>query len=246
MNSFKINNTEIGKRNSAYIVAEMSANHCGCLETALQTIRKAKECGANAIKIQTYTPDTITLDCNKSDFCIPGDNPWNKSQTLYALYKEAYTPWEWHEKLFEEAKRVGIDIFSAPFDESSVDFLETLGCPAYKIASPEITHIPLIEKVGKTGKPVIISTGVAEFEDIKLAVETLRSSGCKAFALLKCTSSYPAPLESINLLTIPDLASTFGCIPGISDHSLGTGVSVGAVVLGASIVEKHFIIDKKV
>ena len=240
----KVYNREIGINHPVYIVAEMSANHCGNYDKAVEIIRQAKKCGANAIKLQTYTPDTITLDCNNKDFCIPSSNPWAQNNTLYELYKKAFTPWEWHQGLFEEARKIGIDIFSSPFDETAADFLEELNVPAYKIASPEITHIPLLEKVAKTGKPVILSTGVAKLEDIELAVSTLRNNGCDDICLLKCTSSYPAPLESINLKTIPDLSKRFSCLSGLSDHSLGNTVAIGAVALGAAVIEKHFILEK--
>ncbi len=181
----------------------------------------------------------------KEDFLISNQSPWKEYKTKYNLYKKAQLPWEWYEKLIDEGKRVGIDIFSSPFDVSAVDFLENLSVPAYKIASPEITDIPLIKRLGKTGKPVILSTGLAEVEDIELALETLRSQGCSEIALLKCTTAYPTPFEEINLRTIPDMAKRFGCIGGLSDHTLGIGVSVAAVAVGAKIIEKHFTLDKE-
>jgi pseudaminic acid synthase len=240
----QINNNSIGPGNRTYIIAEMSGNHCGKIEYALAIIRAAKEVGADAVKLQTYTPDTITLNCKKEDFVIPSDNPWADSSTLYELYEKAYTPWEWHEQLFNEAKKIGIDIFSSPFDHTAVDFLEKLNAPAYKIASPEITDIPLIKKVAATKKPVIISTGVAEREDIDLAMQTLKDGGATDVVLLKCTSSYPAPPESINLKTMVDFGKTFDCLFGLSDHTMGIGIPVAAVALGASVIEKHFIIKK--
>jgi pseudaminic acid synthase len=227
-----------------YIIAEMSANHGGCFETAIKIIKEAKKCGADAVKLQTYCGDTITLDSDKEDFLIPGDSPWKEHNTLYSLYEKASTPWEWHEALFKEAKKVGIDIFSSPFDQTAVDFLEKLDNPIYKIASPEITDIPLLKRVGKTGKPVILSTGVATLEDLVLAVNTLRQSECKDVTILKCTTAYPTPYEEVNLRTIPHLAETFDCKVGISDHTLGIGVPVAAVTLGASVIEKHFVLNK--
>ena len=240
----KLGKKIIGNDHSTYIIAEMSGNHCGDLATAFKIIEAAKEVGADAVKLQTYTPDTITLNSDKEDFRLPAANPWSSFNTLYKVYEKAFTPWEWHKALFDKAREVGIDIFSSPFDESAVDLLEELGTPIYKIASPEITHIPLIKKVAKTGKPVIFSTGVAELSDIELAVKTLKENGCHEIIILKCTSSYPAPPESINLKTIPNLKETFQCLAGLSDHTLGTGIPVAAVALGASVIEKHFILEK--
>jgi len=244
MSEFRINNTTVGDGNSCYIIAEMSANHCGDFDKAIEIIHAAKSCGANAIKLQTYRADTITLDSDREDFLLPNDNPWQSHNSLYSLYEKAFTPWEWHEDLFREGEKIGIDVFSAPFDISAVDLLEQLNAPAYKIASPEITDIPLIKRVAQTGKPVIISTGLSTLEDIELAIQTLRNNGCQDYALLKCTTAYPAPPEDINLRTIPDMAQRFQCIAGISDHSLGNGVPVAAVALGAKIIEKHFILHK--
>jgi pseudaminic acid synthase len=240
----KIGNFEIGGKQT-FIIAELSANHNGSLENAIKTIRLAKESGADAIKLQTYTADTITLNSRKDDFLIKGGTLWD-GKNLHELYQEAYTPWEWHEELFRIAKEEGLEIFSSPFDKSAVDFLETLNVPAYKIASFEITDTNLIEYVAQKGKPVIISTGIATLTDIELAVETVRKTGNHQLALLKCTSSYPAPLEEINLNTIPNLKETFGVEVGLSDHTLGISVPVGAVSLGAKIIEKHFIADRSI
>lgn len=227
-----------------FIIAELSANHNGKLEVALQSVRAAREAGADAIKIQTYTPDTITLDCDGEDFIINGTELWN-DRRLYDLYKEAFTPWEWHEAIFAEARKIGLECFSTPFDKTAVDFLEKLGNPIYKIASFEITDIPLIGYAASKGKPMIISTGIATEDDIKLAVETCRNAGNDDITLLKCTSSYPAPIEKANLATIPDLKTRFGTKAGISDHTKGSDAAVAAVALGASVIEKHFILDRK-
>lgn len=240
----KINNNKIGPGNKCYIIAEMSGNHRGDIQNAKDIIYCAKEVGADAIKLQTYKPETITLDSYKNDFLLPSDNPWAKNKNLFELYKKAFTPWEWHEELFQFARQIGIDIFSSPFDSTAVDLLEQLNTPAYKIASPEITDIPLLKYVAKTKKPVIISTGVALQEDIELAVKTLRENGANEIAILKCTSSYPTPPESVNLLTMPDFKNKFDCLYGLSDHTLGIAVPVASVALGASIIEKHFIIEK--
>ncbi|WP_448213109.1 pseudaminic acid synthase [Colwellia sp. MEBiC06753] len=240
----RINETQITPDSPCYIIAEMSANHGGSFERAIEIIHVAKACGANAVKLQTYRADTITLNCNNEDFRLPSDNPWEAHQTLYSLYEKAYTPWEWHQALFEEGKKIGIDVFSAPFDLTAVDLLTELNCPVYKIASPEISDIPLIAKVAKTGKPVILSTGLATKDDIKLATETLRANGCDDYAFLKCTTAYPAPPEDINLRTIPAIAEEFNCLAGISDHTLGNSVAIAAVALGAKIIEKHFVLER--
>lgn len=228
-----------------FIIAELSANHNGSLDIAIETVMAAKRAGADAIKLQTYTADTLTIDCVKQDFIIKSNSIWD-GNTFYNLYKEAYTPWEWHKKIFEVAKEIGLECFSSPFDISSVDFLELLNTPAYKIASFEITDIPLIEYVASKGKPIIISTGIAEFEDIQLAVETCRKVGNNQIALLKCTSSYPAPIQEANLIMIRDLADKFGVIAGLSDHTLGGTAPVVATVFGAKIIEKHFILDRSI
>jgi pseudaminic acid synthase len=226
-----------------FIIAELSGNHGGKLQTALDSVHAMKEAGADAIKIQTYTADTITLNCRRPEF-IAGDL-W-KGENLYDLYKKAYTPWEWHKDIFEEAAKVGLTCFSTPFDPTAVDLLESLGNPIYKIASFEITDIPLIEYVASKHKPMIISTGVAMIEDIEMALDACRRNGNENITLLKCTSAYPAPIEDANLLTIPDMKSRFGCKVGISDHTPGSDVAVAAVAIGAEVVEKHFIIDRSI
>ena len=222
----------------------MSANHNQNKQTALDTIRAAKKAGADAIKIQTYTSETMTLDCNKPDFVL-GKGLW-EGDTYFQLYRKAYTPWEWHEEIFRVAKEEGLICFSTPFDKTAVDFLEKLGNPIYKIASFEITDIPLIKYIASKNKPVILSTGIAMEEDIELALDTLRSGGCKDITLLKCTSAYPAPIEDANLMTIPDMKQRFGVKVGLSDHSEGSTVPMAAVALGAEVVEKHFIIDRSI
>lgn len=238
-----ISNRTIGQGHPCFIIAELSANHRGSLETAIQTIRAAKQAGADAIKLQTYTPDTITLDIKNDYFKLSHGTIWD-GQYLYELYQEAFTPWEWHEKLFQVARDEGLICFSSPFDFSAVDFLEKLNAPAYKIASFEIMDVPLIRYAAQKGKPVIISTGIAEQEDIELAVKTCREAGNEQIALLKCTSSYPAPLDMANLKTIPDLQEKFKVVAGLSDHTLGIVAPVVAATLGASLIEKHFILDK--
>lgn len=227
-----------------FIIAEMSANHNQHKEIAIETIKAIKKAGADAVKIQTYTADTITLDCDKPEFvCGPG--LW-EGERLYTLYQKAYTPWEWHEEIFRVACEEGLVCFSTPFDKTAVDLLESLGNPIYKVASFEITDIPLIKYIGSKHKPVIMSTGIAMEEDIQLALDTLRSEGCNDITLLKCTSAYPAPIEDANLLTIPDMKQRFGCKVGLSDHTMGSTVPMAAVALGADVVEKHFIIDRSV
>lgn len=227
-----------------FIIAEMSANHNQNKQTALDTIRAAKMAGADAIKVQTYTSETMTLDCNKPDFVL-GKGLW-EGDTYFQLYRKAFTPWEWHEEIFRVAQEEGLICFSTPFDKTAVDFLEDLGNPIYKIASFEITDIPLIKYIASKNKPVILSTGIAMEEDIKLALETLRAGGCKDITLLKCTSAYPAPIEDANLMTIPDMKQRFGVKVGLSDHSEGSTVPMAAVALGAEVVEKHFIIDRSI
>ena len=242
--SINIGNKKITLTSPAYIIAEMSANHCGDFDKAIDIIHAAKDSGADAVKLQTYRADTMTLDSDKEDFRIGSDNPWTEHKMLYPLYEKASTPWEWHEDLIKEGSKIEIDVFSSPFDLSSVDLLEGLNVIAYKIASPEITDIQLLKKVAQTGKPVIVSTGLAELKDIELAVNTLREYGCSDVVLLKCTSSYPAPFEEINLRTIPDMAEIFDCLTGLSDHTLGIGVPIAAVSLGARVIEKHFMLSK--
>lgn len=228
-----------------YIIAELSANHGGKIEIAKETIKAAKEIGANAIKLQTYTADTITLDCDKDDFVIKGGTLWD-NQKLYDLYKDAYLPWEWHQELFAYAREIGIDIFSTPFDKTAVDFLEQFNPSAHKIASFEITDYELIRYAASKGKPMIISTGIATIDEIQDAVDICRSAGNHDIVLLKCTSAYPAPLEDANLKTIPNLAETFGVISGFSDHTLGSTAPIVAVTVGAKVIEKHFILDKSI
>lgn len=240
----KIGDFLIDKNSSVFIIAELSANHNGSIDTAIETIRAAKRAGANCIKLQTYTCDTMTIDSDKDDFVIKG-TIWD-NQNLYKLYQEAYTPWEWHEKLFKVAEEEGLVCFSSPFDKTAVDFLENLNAPAYKIASFEITDIPLIEYVASKGKPVIISTGIAELDDIELAIETCRKVGNDQIALLKCTSSYPAPIEEANMCMVKDLADRFNVISGLSDHTMGATVPIVATALGAKIIEKHFILDRSI
>ena len=226
------------------IVAELSANHGHKLDVALESVRAAKEAGADAVKIQTYTADTITLNCDADDFKVKG-TLWD-GRTLYDLYQEAYTPWEWHQAIFDEAKKCGLICFSTPFDKTAVDFLEDLGNPIMKIASFEITDIPLIEYAAKKGKPMVISTGIAMLEDIELAVKTCKDAGNDDITLLKCTSSYPAPIEDANLMTMVDMKQRYGVKVGLSDHTMGYDVAVAAVALGATLVEKHFILDRSI
>lgn len=228
-----------------FIIAELSANHNGSIKTAIETIRAAKRAGADAVKLQTFTPDTITIDSNLEDFKISGGTLWD-NKYLYDLYKEAYTPWEWHAELFRVAQEEGLVCFSSPFDKSSVDFLEELNTPIYKIASLEITDIPLIQYAASKGKPMIISTGIAEYEDIKLAIETCKKVNNNDLTLLKCTSSYPAPIEEANLIMLPKFAEDFGVKVGVSDHTIGNVVPILSVALGCSVVEKHFILDRSI
>lgn len=241
----KIGNSSIGGDSPCFIIAELSANHNGNLQVAIDTIRAAKKAGADAIKLQTYTPDTLTIDCDNEYFRIQGGTLWD-GKTLYQLYGEAFTPWEWHEKLFEVAEEEGLVCFSSPFDITAVDFLENLEVPAYKIASFEIQDIPLIKYTASKGKPIIISTGIAEEKDILLAVNTCREVGNNEIILLKCTSSYPAPLELANLNTIKDLKEKFNVEVGFSDHTYGSLAPTIATALGAKVIEKHFILDKSI
>ena len=240
----KIDYFEINKESKVFIIAELSANHNGSIDTAIETIRAAKRSGADCIKLQTYTAETITLDCDKEDFLIKG-TIW-EGKNLYKLYKEAYTPWEWHEKLFKVAKEEGLICFSSPFDKTAVDFLENLNTPAYKIASFEITDIPLIEYVASKGKPIILSTGIATIEDIELALDACKRVGNNDIALLKCTSSYPAPIKEANMCMVKDLSERYDVISGLSDHTIGSTVPLVATCFGAKIIEKHFILDHSV
>ena len=227
-----------------FIIAEMSANHNHHKEIAIETIKAAKKAGADAIKIQTYTSETMTIDCRKPDFIL-GKGLW-EGDSYFELYRKAYTPWEWHEELFHVAKEEGLICFSTPFDKTAVDFLEELGNPIYKIASFEITDIPLMKYIATKNKPIILSTGIATMDDIQLALDTLRENGANDITLLKCTSAYPAPIEDANLLTIPDMKQRFGVKVGLSDHTEGSTVPMAAVALGAEVVEKHFIIDRSI
>lgn len=236
---------EISDTSKTFIIAELSANHNQDKQIAIDTIRAAKKAGADAIKFQTYTPDTLTIDCPNEYFQIGHGTLWD-GKTLYSLYKEAYTPWEWHKELFEVAKQEGLICFSSPFDKTAVDLLEQLDAPAYKIASFEIQDIPLIEYTAQKGKPIIISTGIATEEDIRLAVETCRAAGNDQIILLKCTSSYPAPIELANLKTMVDLKTKFNVLTGLSDHTMGNIVPIVATALGCRVIEKHFILDKAI
>jgi len=238
----KINNRIIGSSHKPFIIAEISANHNGSIERALQMIAAAKDCGADAVKLQTYSAETMTIDCSLPDFIIKG-GLWDGFK-LYDLYKWAATPFEWHEPLFEYGKTIGITVFSTPFDESAVDLLEDLNTPAYKIASFEVLDLPLVSYVASTGKPMIISTGMASEVEIEEAVDCARSAGCRELALLHCISSYPAPIEQSNLLQIPRLAERFGVVSGLSDHTIGTTAAVAATALGACLIEKHFILSR--
>jgi N-acetylneuraminate synthase len=235
---------QIGTAHPPFLIAEMSGNHNQSLERALTIVEAAANAGADAIKLQTYTADTMTLDLDAGEFRIDDPQSLWAGKTLYALYQEAYTPWEWHEPLFERAKELGLVAFSTPFDETAVDFLERLNVPAYKIASFENTDLPLIRKVAATGKPLIISTGMATLAELDETVRTARAAGCRELILLKCTSSYPASPADSNLHTIPLLRENFGCEVGLSDHTLGTGVACAAVALGATVIEKHFTLSR--
>jgi len=241
--NFKINNRLIGQNQPTYIVAEMSANHNQSYDEAIKIVETAKACGADAIKLQTYTPDTLTIDCGNKFFRI--ENTIWEGKKLYDLYQESYTPWEWHQELKNVAENIGLDFFSTPFDASAVHFLEKLNIPVYKIASFEIVDFPLINTVAKTGKPIIISTGMAKIEEIEEAVSMLKKFDCTELALLKCTSSYPAKPEDANLRTIPHMLKTFNLPIGLSDHTPGIAVPIAAISLGACIVEKHFTLSRK-
>jgi len=232
----------IGSNESPYIIAELSANHNGKLENALRIIDEAKKAGADAVKLQTYRPDTITLDSDNDDFKIKG-GLWD-GRKLYELYAEAHMPWEWHKPLFEHAKKLGITIFSSPFDNTAVDLLEELGAPAYKIASFEAVDLPLIQYVASKGKPMIISTGMADAEEIQEAIDAARGAGCEQLAILHCVSGYPAPAEDYNLYTIPDMIDRFGVVTGLSDHTIDNTTAVTSIALGASLIEKHVTLDR--
>ena len=239
---FSIGGRSIGAHHPPYIIAELSANHNGSLDRALKSIDAAKRCGADAVKLQTYTPDTMTIDCDSADFMVKG-GLWD-GYKLFDLYQWAHTPYEWHQELFEHADRSGITIFSTPFDESAIDFLERLGAPVYKIASFEVVDLPLVRYAARTGKPIIMSTGMASEQEIEEAIQTAREAGCEDLLLLHCVSSYPAPIDQTNLRQIPNLAQRFGVTVGLSDHTLGTTASVTAVALGACVIEKHFTLSR--
>lgn len=240
----KIANRPIGRGEAPFIIAEMSGNHNQSLDRALEIVDAAADAGAHALKLQTYTADTMTLDLTTGEFFIDDPKSLWTGHTAHGLYQQAYTPWEWHGPIFDHAKKRGMIAFSSPFDDSAVDFLETLDVPCYKIASFEVTDLPLIRKAARTGKPLIISTGMASIADLGEAVEAARSAGCKDLVLLKCTSTYPATPENTNIATIPHMRELFGCETGLSDHTMGIGVAVAAVALGATVIEKHFTLAR--
>lgn len=240
----KIENREIGRQRPPFVIAEMSGNHNQSLERALEIVEAAAKSGAHALKIQTYTPDTMTLDLDEREFHISDPNSLWAGTSLYKLYAEAYTPWEWHKPIFDHARKLGIIPFSTPFDDTAVDFLESLDVPCYKIASFENTDLPLIRKVAATGKPLIISTGMATVAELDETVRAAREAGCKDLILLKCTSTYPATAENTNILTIPHMRELFDCEIGLSDHTMGVGVAVASVALGATVIEKHFTLNR--
>ncbi|MCM3338754.1 pseudaminic acid synthase [Paenibacillus sp. MER TA 81-3] len=239
-----LNNRIIGKNHKPFIIAEMSGNHNHSLERALQIVEEAAKAGVDAVKLQTYTADTMTLDIHDGDFYIDDPNSLWKGSSLYTLYQEAYTPWEWHKPIFDRCKELGLIAFSSPFDQTAVDFLETLDVPAYKIASFENTDHRLIHKVAQTGKPIIMSTGMATAAELDESVRVAREAGCEHLILLKCTSTYPASPENTNLMTLPHMEQLFQCHVGLSDHTMGVGVSVAAVALGAVVIEKHFTLSR--
>lgn len=242
MPQIEISGRAIGEGFSPYVIAEISANHNGKMETARRIIEEAKIAGADAVKLQTYTPNTITLDCDNEEFTIEG-GLWH-GRTLYELYEEAHMPWEWHKPLFDHARALGITIFSSPFDSAAIDLLEDLNAPAYKIASFEAVDLPLIKYAASTGKPMIISTGMADEEEIAEAIDAAQEAGCIELAILHCVSGYPAPAEDYNLRTIPDMIERFGLVIGLSDHTLDNTTAIASVALGASIIEKHFTLDR--
>ena len=241
---FKIKKKIISGKKLPFIIAEMSGNHNGSLKTALKIVDAAAKAGADAIKLQTFTPDTITIKSSRKEFFIKDKKSIWKNNSLYSLYKKAHTPWNWHKEIFDRAKKNKLIYFSSPFDETAVDFLESLNVPLYKVASFEINHFPLLKRIAKTGKPVIMSTGLASLNDIKAAVKYIKEHGCKQLALLKCTSAYPSNPKDLNLITIKEMKKIFKCEVGFSDHSLGIGAAITAVNYGATIIEKHFTINK--
>ena len=241
---FKIAGKLIGRNHTPFVIAEMSGNHNQSLERALEIVEAAAKTGAHALKIQTYTPNTMTLDLDEREFHISNPKSLWAGSSLYKLYGEANTPWEWHKPIFDKARELGVIAFSTPFDDTAVDFLESLDVPCYKIASFENTDLPLIRRVATTGKPLIISTGMATVAELDESVRVAREAGCKDLILLKCTSTYPATAENTNILTIPHLRELFGCEVGLSDHTMGVGVSVGSVALGAAVIEKHFTLNR--
>lgn len=245
MNEILIRDRKVGDKHQPWIVAEMSGNHNQSLERALQIVEAAANAGAHALKIQTYTADTLTINVDSSDFLIGDSKSLWKGESLYSLYQKAFTPWEWHRQIFKRCHELGLICFSSPFDETAVDFLETLGCPCYKIASFENIHLPLIRKAASTGKPLIISTGMANISELDEMVKAARESGCQNLILLKCTSSYPASPLNSNLKTIPHLRDLFNCQVGLSDHTLGIGAGIASVALGATVIEKHFTLSRK-
>jgi len=244
MEFINISGRKIGRCFPPFIIAEMSGNHNQSLERALELVEAVSKAGAHAIKLQTYTADTITLDIKDGDFFISDEENLWKGQTLYDLYKQAYTPWEWHKPIFDRCKELDLVAFSTPFDETAVDFLEELDVPCYKVASFECTHIPLIKKIAQTGKPMIISTGMASVAELDETIKTARENGCKDIILLKCTSTYPASPENTNIVTIPHMRELFKCEVGLSDHTMGVGVAVASVALGATVIEKHFTLRR--
>ena len=243
-NGFKIAGRSIGQQHAPFVIAEMSGNHNQSLERALDIVEAAARSGAHGLKIQTYTPDTMTIDLDEREFHISDTESMWSGTSLYKLYSEAYTPWEWHKPIFERARELGVIPFSTPFDDTAVDFLEDLDVPCYKIASFENTDLPLIRRVAATGKPLIISTGMASVAELDETVRAARESGCRDLILLKCTSTYPATPENTNILTIPHIRELFQCEVGLSDHTMGVGVSVASVALGATVIEKHFTLNR--
>lgn len=241
--SIRIGKFELGQ-SEPFVIAELSGNHSQCFDTAISMVEEAAKAGAHAIKLQTYTADSMTLDVESDDFTIQETDSLWYGEKLHGLYKKAATPYEWHQPLFEKARSLGMEAFSSPFDEDAVDFLDRLDVPCFKIASFELTDIPLIRKAASKNKPLIMSTGMATLSEIEMAVNTAREAGCQQIVLLKCTSTYPASPENTNLVTIPHLNQAFGCAVGLSDHTAGIGVAVASVALGASVIEKHFVLDR--